>query len=125
MGILCGHWNRWGSFGLGIAEDPWHQEIGNDMGVDTGKIHYSVYTVPCVLVGGAIIGIFRKLCGDYPEDMETVMGKEKRKKIRIQKYAGHDDRTAASDREAVWVRRQVTLYLGISGDYVDWAGRES
>ena len=41
------------------------------------KIHIPYYTVLVCTVGGAIIGIFRKLYGDYPEDMETVMGKVK------------------------------------------------
>lgn len=82
MGILCGHWNCGGSFGLGVAEDHGIRNR-NDMEVDTGKIHIPYYTVLVCTVGGAIIGIFRKLYGDYPEDMETVMGKVKKKKIRI------------------------------------------
>ena len=36
------------------------------------RIHIPYYTVLVCTVGGAIIGIFRKLYGDYPEDMETV-----------------------------------------------------
>ena len=44
------------------------------------KIHIPYYTVLVCTVGGAIIGIFRKLYGDYPEDMETVMGEEKKEK---------------------------------------------
>lgn len=44
------------------------------------RIHISYYTVLVCTVGGAIIGIFRKLYGDYPEDMETVMGKVKKEK---------------------------------------------
>lgn len=44
------------------------------------KIHIPYYTVLVCTVGGAIIGIFRKLYGDYPEDMETVMGKVKTEK---------------------------------------------
>lgn len=44
------------------------------------KIHIPYYTVLVCTVGGAIIGIFRKLYGDYPEDMETVMGKVKKEK---------------------------------------------
>ena len=42
------------------------------------RIHIPYYTVLVCTVGGAIIGIFRKLYGDYPEDMETVMGKVKK-----------------------------------------------
>ena len=45
-----------------------------------GKIHIPYYTVLVCTVGGAIIGIFRKLYGDYPEDMETVMRKVKTEK---------------------------------------------
>ena len=41
MGILCGHWNCGGSFGLGIAEDHGIRNR-NDMGVDTGKNPYSI-----------------------------------------------------------------------------------
>ena len=74
MGILCGHWNCGRSFGLGIAEDHGNRNR-NDMGVDTGKNPYSVLYGARVYCGGAIIGIFRKLYGDYPEDMETVMEK--------------------------------------------------
>lgn len=44
------------------------------------KIYIPYYTVLVCTVGGAIIGIFRKLYGDYPEDMETVMGKVKTEK---------------------------------------------
>ena len=44
------------------------------------RIHIPYYTVLVCTVGGAIIGIFRKLYGDYPEDMETVMGKVKKEK---------------------------------------------
>lgn len=44
------------------------------------KIHIPYYTVLVCTVGGAIIGIFRKLYGNYPEDMETVMGKVKTEK---------------------------------------------
>ena len=47
------------------------------------KIHIPYYNGARVYCGGAIIGIFRKLYGDYPEDMETVMGKVRKKKIRI------------------------------------------
>ena len=79
MGILCGHWNCGGSFGLGIAEDHGNRNR-NDMGVDTGKNPYSVLYGARVYCGRSIIGIFRKLYGDYPEDMETVMGKVKKEK---------------------------------------------
>ena len=44
------------------------------------KIHIPYYTVLVCTIGGAIIGIFRKLYGDYPEDMETVLGKVKKEK---------------------------------------------
>lgn len=44
------------------------------------RIHIPYYTVLVCTVGGAIIGIFRKLYGDYPEDMEMVMGKVKKEK---------------------------------------------
>ena len=43
------------------------------------KIHIPYYTVLVCTVGGAIIDI-SKVARDYPEDMETVMGKVKKKK---------------------------------------------
>ena len=44
------------------------------------RIHIPYYTVLVCTVGGAIIGIFRKLYGDYPEDMEKFIS-----------YMPHDD----------------------------------
>ena len=39
-----------------------------------------LYTVLVCTVGGFLIGLFRKKFGDYPEDLDTVMGKIKKEK---------------------------------------------
>ena len=41
---------------------------------------YSIpgYKILICVVGAAIIGLFRKKFGDYPEELETVMGKVKK-----------------------------------------------
>ena len=44
------------------------------------KLVTPYYPLLVCTVGAIIIGIFRKLFGDYPEDMETVMGKVKTEK---------------------------------------------
>ena len=36
------------------------------------------YPLPACAFGGLVIGIFRKFCGDFPEDMMTVFGKLKK-----------------------------------------------
>lgn len=45
-----------------------------------GRVSFPFYTIAVCTVGAAIIGIFRKKCGDYPEEMEVVMGKVKTEK---------------------------------------------
>lgn len=45
-----------------------------------GKISFPYYTVFLCTVGAAIIGVFRKLFGDYPEELETVMDKVRKEK---------------------------------------------
>lgn len=68
MGILCGHWNCGGSFGLGIAEDHGIRNR-NDMGVDTGKNPYSVLYSARVYCGRShyrdISKVIRGLSGRY------------------------------------------------------------
>lgn len=44
------------------------------------KLVTPYYPLLVCTIGAIIIGIFRKLFGDYPEDMETVMGKVKTEK---------------------------------------------
>ena len=67
MGILCGHWNCGGSFGLGIAEDHGIRNR-NDMGVDTGKNPYSVLYSARVYCGWSHYRDISKVIRDYPED---------------------------------------------------------
>ena len=45
-----------------------------------GKTSVPYYTILICVAGAAIIGIFRKIFGDYPEDLETVMEKSEQKK---------------------------------------------
>ena len=45
-----------------------------------GKISVPYYTIFICVAGAAIIGIFRKIFGDYPEDLETVMEKVRAEK---------------------------------------------
>ena len=45
-----------------------------------GKISMPYYTLIVCTAGGVIIGVFRKIFGDYPEELETVMGKVKKEK---------------------------------------------
>lgn len=45
-----------------------------------GKTSVPYYTILICVAGAAIIGIFRKIFGDYPEDLETVMGKVRTEK---------------------------------------------
>lgn len=45
-----------------------------------GKISVPYYTLIVCTAGGVIIGVFRKIFGDYPEELETVMGKVKKEK---------------------------------------------
>lgn len=45
------------------------------------QIGISVYTVIVCTLGGAIVGIFRKKFGDYPEEMMVVLGKVKQEKF--------------------------------------------
>lgn len=45
-----------------------------------GKTSVPYYTILICVAGAAIIGIFRKIFGDYPEDLETVM-----EKVRVEK----------------------------------------
>ena len=83
MGILCGHWNCGGSFGMGIAEDHGIRNR-NDMGVDTGKNPYSILYSARVYCGRShyrdISKVIRGLSGRYGNSH----GKSKeRKKIRI------------------------------------------
>lgn len=44
------------------------------------RINVPYYTLIVCTLGGVVIGIFRKLFGDYPEELETVMGKVKAEK---------------------------------------------
>ena len=45
-----------------------------------GKTSVPYYTILICASGAAIIGIFRKIFGDYPEDLETVMEKVRTEK---------------------------------------------
>ena len=45
-----------------------------------GKTSVPYYTILICVACAAIIGIFRKIFGDYPEDLETVMGKVRTEK---------------------------------------------
>ena len=45
-----------------------------------GRFSIPFYTIAVCTIGAAIIGLFRKKYGDYPEEMETVMGKVKKEK---------------------------------------------
>lgn len=45
-----------------------------------GRISMPYYTLIVCTAGGVIIGVFRKIFGDYPEELETVMGKVKKEK---------------------------------------------
>lgn len=45
-----------------------------------GKTSVPYYTILICAAGAAIIGIFRKIFGDYPEDLETVMEKVRTEK---------------------------------------------
>lgn len=44
------------------------------------KISFPYYTILVCTVGATIVGIFRKLFGDYPEELETVMEKVRKEK---------------------------------------------
>lgn len=44
------------------------------------KLNLPFYTVLLCTCGGAVIGIFRKMTGDYPEELSVVMGKMKTEK---------------------------------------------
>lgn len=44
------------------------------------KISIPFYTVAVCILGATIVGVFRKKYGDYPEELETVMGKVKSEK---------------------------------------------
>lgn len=44
------------------------------------RIHLPFYSVLICTAGGMLIGIFRKMYGDYPEDLAVVMGKVKKEK---------------------------------------------
>lgn len=45
-----------------------------------GNVSVPFYTIIVCTVGGLLIGLFRKKYGDYPEELETVMGKVKKEK---------------------------------------------
>ena len=45
-----------------------------------GKTSVPYYTILICVAGAAIIGIFRKIFGDYPENLETVMEKVRAEK---------------------------------------------
>lgn len=45
-----------------------------------GTFEIPFYTILVCTVGGALIGMFRKKFGDYPEELETVLGKLKKEK---------------------------------------------
>lgn len=45
-----------------------------------GKTSVPYYTILICVAGAAIIGIFRKIFGDYPEDLKTVMEKVRAEK---------------------------------------------
>lgn len=79
MGILCSHRTVAGALVWALLKI---MASGTEMIWEwiPERIHIPYYTVLVCTVGGAIIGIFRKLYGDYPEDMETVMGKVKKEK---------------------------------------------
>ncbi len=44
--------------------------------------HFSLpyYTIVVCVIGAFFVGVFRKMFGDYPEEMETVMAKVKTEK---------------------------------------------
>ncbi len=42
-----------------------------------GRIQIPFYTIIVCVLGGLVIGIFRKMFGDYPEELSTVLGKMK------------------------------------------------
>ena len=44
------------------------------------QVSFPFYTLFLCTIGGIIIGIFRKKYGDYPEELEVVMGKVKKEK---------------------------------------------
>ncbi len=44
------------------------------------RVHTPFYTVLVCVIGGVLIGLFRKKYGDYPEEMDTVLGKMKQEK---------------------------------------------
>lgn len=44
------------------------------------QVPIPIYTPVVCVVGAAVIGVFRKKFGDYPEELETVMGKVKTEK---------------------------------------------
>lgn len=44
------------------------------------QIHIPYYTLIVCTLGGLLIGVFRKLTGDYPEELEVVLGKVKKEK---------------------------------------------
>lgn len=45
-----------------------------------GNVSVPFYTIIVCTVGGLLIGLFRSKYGDYPEELETVMGKVKKEK---------------------------------------------
>lgn len=45
-----------------------------------GVVSFAYYPIVLCLLGGAVIGLLHKYFGDYPEELETVMGKVKRDK---------------------------------------------
>lgn len=40
-----------------------------------GQLHFPFYTVAVCLVGSLLIGLYKSKCGDYPEELVTVLGK--------------------------------------------------
>jgi len=56
-----------------------------------GKVNVPFYTVIVCTVGGFFIGLFRKRYGDYPEELNVVLGKVKQEKhYDYKKYACYD-----------------------------------
>ena len=45
-----------------------------------GQVSIPFYTILVCTIGGIVIGLFRRKYGDYPEDLETVIGKVKKEK---------------------------------------------
>ena len=78
-----------------------------------GKTSVPYYTILICVAGAAIIGIFRKIFGDYPEDLETVM-----EKVRTEKRYEYKNMlkfrlcTRRTDHNGAVVFQQKLQYIG-------------